>query len=72
MLHFEIRRLRDVVCATSRGEERGICWGGGPAENECAHGRLPFDPSLPCGCFPEEGHPDMYRLSAGSLANDES
>ncbi|MTD47173.1 hypothetical protein GKE82_23510 [Conexibacter sp. W3-3-2] len=25
------------------------------ADNECRHGRLPYDRSAPCGCFPEEG-----------------
>jgi hypothetical protein len=28
---------------------------GGLAEHECRHGRLPFDRTGPCGCWPEEG-----------------
>lgn len=24
------------------------------ADNECGHGRLPFDSTEPCGCFPQE------------------
>jgi hypothetical protein len=25
------------------------------ADRECRHGRLAFDPTAPCGCWPEEG-----------------
>jgi hypothetical protein len=25
------------------------------ADHECRHGRLPFDRTPPCGCWPEEG-----------------
>lgn len=25
------------------------------ADHECRHGRLPFDPTPACGCWPEEG-----------------
>jgi hypothetical protein len=25
------------------------------ADHECRHGRLPFDSTPPCGCWPEEG-----------------
>lgn len=25
------------------------------ADLECAHGRLPYDRTAPCGCWPEEG-----------------
>jgi hypothetical protein len=25
------------------------------ADHECRHGRLPFDPTAACGCWPEEG-----------------
>jgi hypothetical protein len=25
------------------------------ADHECRHGRLPYDRTAPCGCWPEEG-----------------
>ena len=25
------------------------------ADHECSHGRLPFDRTPPCGCWPQEG-----------------
>ena len=45
-----------------------IARGGGPcpieagalgrlADHECRHGRLPFDRTAPCGCWPQEREP---------------
>jgi hypothetical protein len=28
---------------------------GRPADHECGHGRLAFDRTPPCGCWPQEG-----------------
>lgn len=43
------------------------------ADHECRHGRLPFDRTPPCGCWPEEGAgvltvPPGARRPAGSRA----
>lgn len=38
----------------SRPDPRAPAW---DAVMECRHGRVPFDPSPRCGCFPVEGPP---------------
>lgn len=34
------------------------------ADNECRHGRLPFDSTAPCGCFQVEVAQDGLRRAA--------
>jgi hypothetical protein len=36
------------------------------ADHECRHGRLAFDRSAPCGCWPEEGAVARALPEAGS------
>ena len=42
-----------VECCGRCPLEAGVL--GRLADNECRHGRLPFDRTRPCGCWPEEG-----------------
>jgi len=42
-----------ACCGGSCPIEAGVL--GKLADHECRHGRLPFDRTPPCGCWPQEG-----------------
>ena len=42
-----------AVCGGRCPVEAGLL--GALADNECRHGRLPFDRTAACGCWPQEG-----------------
>jgi hypothetical protein len=54
------------------------CWGRCPieegvlgrlADHECRHGRLSFDRTPPCGCWPKEGALVLALPALSQLAN---
>lgn len=60
---------RALRVAIEGGEDVGpasALWSGGvdaaawrDAADECSHGRLPGDPTAPCGCWPQEPEPEQ-------------
>jgi len=46
-------RAASSECSTPCPIEAGVL--GRLADHECRHGRLPFDRTAACGCWPEEG-----------------
>jgi hypothetical protein len=53
-ISFSVRyRVAMSECGRRCPIEAGLL--GRLADNECHHGRLPFDRTPPCGCWPQEG-----------------
>ena len=54
-LNYSATRYRAAIveCGGRCPIEAGVI--GRLADHECDHGRLPFDPTPACGCWPQEG-----------------